>query len=61
MEGDLFTLIERKKKFTEEERKLIIKSALIGVKRLHDNDIIHSDLKPDNLYTYDRSHTLSSD
>lgn len=51
--SDIFTQIRKEGKvFTELECRRIIKSLLITVKSLHDKNIIHRDLKLENLFYY---------
>ncbi|KAJ4989371.1 CAMK rad53 protein kinase [Stagonosporopsis vannaccii] len=48
--GDLFSYIEyRHGKISSVESAVIIRQVLKGVQYLHDHDVVHRDLKPDNI------------
>ncbi|EXJ79912.1 CAMK/CAMK1 protein kinase [Capronia epimyces CBS 606.96] len=48
--GDLFSYIESKNgKLLEAEAAVIIRQILIAVRFLHQNNIVHRDIKPDNI------------
>ena len=47
--GDLRYHINQKKKFDENELKFIMSCTILGLDYLHKNNIIHKDIKPENL------------
>ncbi len=53
--GELFDRIRAKKRFSEADAALILRQVFKAVKCLHDNQIAHCDLKPDNLLFKDSS------
>ncbi|KAJ3101925.1 hypothetical protein HDU97_000966 [Phlyctochytrium planicorne] len=52
--GELFDLIIDKKKFTENECRVVMKQLLTALKYLHDRNIVHRDLKPENILLVSR-------
>ena len=47
--GELYQLLQKKKTFSEVESQWITVQLLRGLRHLHAKDIIHSDLKPENV------------
>ncbi|XP_013389888.1 death-associated protein kinase 1 isoform X2 [Lingula anatina] len=47
--GELFDFIAEKEKLSEEEASAFIKQILHGVRHMHDKNIVHLDLKPENV------------
>ncbi|KAK7116700.1 hypothetical protein V1264_002333 [Littorina saxatilis] len=55
--GELFEYISEKEALSEEEASSFIKQILEGVKHLHDNKIVHLDLKPENIMLLNHNST----
>lgn len=54
--GELFQMISRKSRFTENEARKIFKRLVSAVNFMHKKNIVHRDLKPENLlFTADKS------
>ena len=55
--GDLFNYIcqQPKQPLEEEQTKSIIKQLCVGVRALHDSNIIHRDIKIENILMTDNS------
>ena len=49
--GDLnYHIVHKKKKFTEKEAQFIIACCILGLEYLHNNGVIHWDLRPENIF-----------
>jgi serine/threonine-protein kinase ULK/ATG1 len=48
-DGDLYRLLQRRRKIAEAEAKMYLRDIMNGAKYLHKNGIIHRDLKPANI------------
>ena len=56
----LMELHKRRKAITEPETRYFMKQILLGVKYLHDNKIIHRDLKLGNIFLNDNMEVSAS-
>jgi len=53
--GDLFSLLERCKRFSEDEAREFLRNCLLAIKYIHDLDVVHRDIKPDNCLLSENS------
>jgi death-associated protein kinase len=47
--GELFDFIAERERLSEEEASFFIKQILLGVQHLHNHNVAHLDLKPENV------------
>ncbi len=47
--GELFSRIKKMASYTEQDARNIMRSLLSGISCFHDHNIIHRDIKPQNL------------
>ncbi|EAY22592.1 CAMK family protein kinase [Trichomonas vaginalis G3] len=59
-QGNAFTLIQEKGQLPEPEAGLKFLSVIDAVKYLHENNIIHNDIRPENVIYIDRGFKLSN-
>ena len=52
--GTILKHLQKKEKFTEEEIRTIMAQLLLAVDLMHRKNIIHRDIKPDNILLMDR-------
>lgn len=59
--GDLATLLEIKKKVSEDVARIYAAEIVLALEALHQNDIIFRDLKPENIVIDEDGHVLLTD
>ncbi|KAI9483193.1 MAG: camp-dependent protein kinase 3 [Benjaminiella poitrasii] len=59
--GELFRLIRKKKRFTEDEAKFYAAEVTLAIEYLHNLDIAYRDLKPENILIDHRGHIKLTD
>lgn len=47
--GELFSLLQKKRKFTEDQTLFYASQIFLAIEYLHKHDIIYRDLKPENV------------
>lgn len=53
--GDLFDKLSKKRSYKEEDARNLIKSLLLGVQYMHNNNIVHRDIKIENLLSIEQN------
>jgi serine/threonine protein kinase len=48
-EGQLYSKLKQKERYTEETASFIIKSLLSSVQYMHSKKLLHRDIKPENI------------
>mmetsp|Transcript_15795 Transcript_15795/g.40591 ORF Transcript_15795/g.40591 Transcript_15795/m.40591 type:complete len:421 (-) Transcript_15795:527-1789(-) len=56
--GPLFDVIEKDTNFNEKFAANIMKQVFFGLKHLHDQDLVHRDVKPDNILCETTTHPI---
>jgi len=47
--GELFKILEKEKRFSEARAKFYVAQIALALAHLHENDVIHRDMKPENV------------
>lgn len=61
MQGELFYLLRKMRKFTEEVARFYAAEILLALEYLHDRSIIYRDLKPENILLDENGHIKITD
>ena len=59
--GDLRYHICHKKKFSEEQTKFFLACVILGLEYIHSKNVIHREIKPENLVCDDRGYIAITD
>lgn len=59
--GELFFHLKKKKKFTEDESRIIVAEVALALGHLHSNNFIYRDLKPENVLLHETGHICVTD
>lgn len=59
--GELFFHLKKKRRFTEQEARIIVAETALALGHLHSLDVIYRDLKPENVLLDDRGHACLTD
>lgn len=53
--GSILKHLQKKQKFTEEQIRTIMAQMLLAIDLMHRKNIIHRDIKPDNILLMDKA------
>jgi len=59
--GELFFHLQKKKRFTEDEAKIIVAEVALALGHLHSRSYIYRDLKPENILMHENGHVCLTD
>jgi protein kinase A len=59
--GELFSILRKQKKFSEQAAKFYAAEVVLALAYLHEQDIVYRDLKPENILVDDRGHVKLTD
>lgn len=59
--GELFFHLQKKKRFTEDEAKVIVAEVALALGHLHSKNFIYRDLKPENILMHESGHVCLTD
>ena len=59
--GDLRYHLTKQKKFSELETKFFVACILVGLEYMHNNGVIHRDIRPENLLLDERGYVHITD
>jgi serine/threonine protein kinase len=59
--GELFFHLQKKKRFTEDEARIIVAEVALALGHLHTNSFIYRDLKPENILMHESGHVCLTD
>ncbi|KAI9265936.1 kinase-like domain-containing protein [Sporodiniella umbellata] len=59
--GELFSILRKQKKFSEQDAKFYAAEVMLALGYLHEQDIVYRDLKPENILVDDRGHVKLTD
>lgn len=56
--GSILKYLQKKKRFTEEQIRTVMAQLILAVDLMHRKNIIHRDIKPDNILVMDKAELL---
>lgn len=59
--GDLGEHLQKEGSFSEDRSRLYISEVIMALEKLHSNNIIYRDLKPDNIVLDKEGHAMLTD